>query len=44
MKYGSFNRKYPNCKARKILFEKYIEPVTGIKADFRFESNIKVTA
>jgi len=41
MKHKDFNHRYPNCEARKILFEKYIEPVTGIKADFRYTSELE---
>ena len=43
MKDRNFNRKYPNCTARKLLFEKYIEPVTGIKADFWNNTTENVT-
>lgn len=37
IKYHDFRHKYPNCKTRKLLFEKYIEPITGLKADFRYQ-------
>lgn len=37
IQYQDFRHKYPECKMRKLLFEKYIEPITGLKADFRYK-------
>ncbi|MFC2112027.1 SPASM domain-containing protein [Bacteroidota bacterium] len=31
---GDFLHRHPNCVDKKILFKEYIEPVTGLKADF----------
>ena len=33
--YGDMMRKSPNCYIVKGLMEKYVEPATGLKADFR---------
>jgi radical SAM protein with 4Fe4S-binding SPASM domain len=35
MVYGDFNRRTPNCDVLRIFIEKYFEPITGLRADFR---------
>lgn len=35
MVYGDFNRRTPNCDILRIFIEKYFEPITGSRADFR---------
>ena len=35
MVYGDFNRRTPNCDVLRIFVEKYFEPITGLRADFR---------
>ncbi|MFP4060949.1 MAG: radical SAM protein [Bacteroidales bacterium] len=36
-KHRDFMHKYPHCREKPLIFEKYIEPVTGLKADFSYQ-------
>jgi uncharacterized protein len=42
MEYEDFNRKYPKCGEKQLLYEKYIEPLTGLKADYRYKPKVEV--
>ncbi len=37
IEHGDFMHRHPKCMDKKILFSKYIEPITGLKANFGLE-------